>query len=404
MSPAERADPARTEADPTRTELATAYGHGPGKSVRASHRTVRPARNRPAHSVELSRLADIPLLGPALVRTLTAGLAPRRWEPWNMYNDHRAYPSARSAYLVDATLRLGGRRWAIDPVRLLLEGPARLPDPSTVTSADIELTVDPGRLPDGYGTLREALALLEAGHLGAALVEAGLATGLAARAQSGSGVVSEVTLSHGTAATWPWERVRATRSSALSPRGLSADPRPLPAGTLHRLIRDSRPPEGSLAAPPAGDRLRHRLAVRGVTGVPDGLYGLDGDGPVLLQPGRITERIRSAFGLGPEDVDVAGMNVVWMITADIGAVVRGQGPAGYPDTLLSAGAAAQHVCSAAAAAGLFCRPVRSFDEPAVEAAIRADPGEDAVYMLLIGRPRALDFCYDLTSPEEPTWP
>lgn len=326
-----------------------------------------------------------------------------------MYNDHRAYPSARSAYLVDATLRLGADRRPIDPVRLLLEGAEPLPDPSTVTSAAIELTVDPGRLPDGYGTLRDALALLEAGHLGGALVEAGLAAGLAAQARArgaggASGVVTEVTLSHGTAVTWSWERVVAARSSALSPLGLSADPRPLPAEILQRLIRDSRPPEGSLAGPSGAHGLRHRLAVRGVTGVRDGLYALDEGGLVLIQPGRVTERIQSAFGLGPGDVDVAGMNVVWVITADIGAVLRGQGPDGYPNTLMSAGATAQHVCSAAAAAGLFCRPVRSFDEPAVEATVQADPGEDLVYMLLIGRPRALDFCYDLTSPEDPTWP
>ena len=97
------------------------------------------------------------------------------------------------------------------------------------------------------------------------------------------------------------------------------------------------------------------------------------------------------------------MNVVWAIIGDLGRAVRGQGPDGYPDTLLTAGAAAQHVCSAAAASGLFCRPVRSFDEPAAEAAMRADAGEDIVYMMLIGRPRALDFCYDLTDPGESPW-
>ncbi|MEY9842196.1 nitroreductase family protein [Streptacidiphilus sp. EB103A] len=394
--------------DPMRTALATAYAHGPGKSIQASNRTVRPDRYRAAHSVALGSLADIPDFGPALVRTLTAALAPHRWEPWNPHNDHRAYPSPRCVYLTDAALRLGEHRWPIDPVRLLLEGERRLPDPSTVTSATVELTVEPHRLSDGYGTLRDALALLEAGHLSSALVEAGRANGLAVHASpqvggGGSGVVAEVTIRHSTAVTWPWQQVSAARSSALGPRGLSADPRPLPAGVLQRLLQDSRPPTGSLAGRRGGGALRHRLAVRGVTGFTDGLYELGEGGLMALRPGQATQGIQSAFRFGPADIDVTGMNVVWVISADVDDVIRGQGPDGYTNALLSAGAAAQHVCSAAAAAGLFCRPVRSLDEPATEAAVQADIGEDIVYMLLVGRPRAQDFCYDLTDPEEPTW-
>jgi hypothetical protein len=383
--------------------------------------------------VPLGRLAEDPSFGTALVRALTAALAPRRWEPWNAYNDHRSYPSPRCAYLTDATLRLGGDRWPIDPVRLVLEGERPLPDPSSIAAATVELTVAPHRLSDGYGTLRAALALLEAGHLSSGLVEAGCAAGLSAHASprgagGQSGVVAEVTFTEvafaertftegtfaggtsaestfpeGAAATWPWQQVVAVRSAALAPRGLSADPRPLPAGMLRRVIQDSRPPAGSLAGRRGGGRLRHRLAVRGVSDLRDGLYELGGDGPVLLRPGPATEWVQPAFGFSRADVDVAGMNVVWAITCDIGEAVRGQGPDGYRNTLLTAGAAAQHVCSAAAVSGLFCRPVRGFDEPAAEAAVRADAGEDIVYMLLIGRPRALDFCYDLTDPGDSPW-
>ena len=395
--------------DPVRTALAAAHAHGPGKSVRVGNRTVRSGRPRPARSVPLDSLGRDPSsFGATLVRALTVALAPRRWEPWNPHNDHRAYPSPRCVYLADTTLRLGGDRWPIDPLRLVLEGERQLPEPATITSAVLELTVAPDRLSDGYGSLREALALLEAGHLGSALVEAGLAAGLAVHASprgtgGPSGVVTDVAFGPGGAATWPWQQVMAARSGALAPRGLSADPRPLPAEVLRRLIQDSRPPAGSLADRHRGGGLRHRLAIRGVSTIEDGLYELGEDGPVLLRPGRATERIQAAFGRGRANVDVAGMNVIWVITADLDDVVRGQGPNGYPDTLTTAGAAAQHVCSAAAASGLFCRPVRSFDEPTAEAAVRAGAAEDIVYMMLIGRPRALDFCYDLTDPGESPW-
>lgn len=389
--------------DPVRTALAAAYAHGPGKALLTGRQAVRTGRPQPAHRVPLGRLAGGPPFGAALARALAAALAPRRWEPWNPYNDHRGYPSARCAYLTDATLRLGGGRWPIDPVRLVLEGERPLPDPATVTRATVELTVAPQRLSDGYGALREALALLEAGHLSSALAEAGGATGLTVHVSSPAGggrpgVVAEVTFRQGAAATWPWAQAAAARSAGLAPRGLSADPRPLAAGILRRVIRDSRPPAGSLAGRGTGAALRHRLAVRGVRDVPDGLYEVGESGPALLRPGPAIEWVRPAFGSGRADIDVAGMNVVWAVAGDIGRAVRGHGPDGYRDMLLAAGAAAQHVCSAAAASGLFCRPVRSFDEPAAEAAMDADAGQDIVYMLLLGRPRAHDFCYDLTDP------
>jgi hypothetical protein len=130
--------------DRERTALAAAYAHGPGKSVRAPARAVHPVRNRAAHTVALSALADIPSFGPALVRALTAALAPRRWEPWNAHNDHRAYPSPRCAYLADTALRIAGQRWAVDPVRLRLEGEGQLQRLSAVSSVTVELTVDPG--------------------------------------------------------------------------------------------------------------------------------------------------------------------------------------------------------------------------------------------------------------------
>ncbi|MEE4545897.1 hypothetical protein V2S66_28495 [Streptomyces sp. V4-01] len=394
--------------DPLRTALAAAYAQGPGKSLGPGLGAVRTGRPHPAHATALSRLADRCAFGAALAGALTAALAPLRWEPWNPYNDHRAHPSPRCAYLTDAALRIGGDRWAIDPVGLRLEGARPLPGAGELASATVEVTLAPERLTEGYGALRDALALLEAGHVCAALVEAGAAAGLAAhaaprRAGGPSGVVAEVVFRDGAAPAGPRRPVTAVRSAGLAPRGLSADPRPLPAAVLHGLVEASRPPTGSLAAPPGGDGLRHRLAVRGVRDVPDGLYEPREDGLVLLRPGQATEWVRAAFGSGRPDVDVAGMNVVWAITGAVAAAVAGRGPDAYRDMLPAAGAAAQHVCSAAAAQGLFCRPMRSFDEPAAEAAIRAGAGEDVLCVLLLGRPRAWDFCYDLTDPGDLPW-
>ncbi|HEX5598240.1 MAG TPA: nitroreductase family protein [Micromonosporaceae bacterium] len=394
--------------DPRLAALAAAYRHGPGKSISVPPRPPRVARPCSGAGIDLRRLAERGAFGTRLARMLRAALAPRRWEPWNVNNDHRAYPSARSGCLTDAALLIDDQRWVVDPVRLILEGEAPLP--AAISSAHVELSTHPERLPPGYGDLRVALGLLEAGHVTSALVEAGSAAGLvpAARAiTTGAmdGLVAEVALHPGAPATAVfWPQVLAGRSSGLNPLGFAADPRALAGDLLRRLVSGGRcVPAGSLAGQPGADQLRHRLVISRVVGIPPGLYQLrDGD-LRRCDTDAITQRLQSAIRYGPEDIDVSSMNVVWVITADLTAESYAHGSAGYPRALLAAGASAQHVCTAAAAAGLFCRPMRSYDEAAVEAAVGADPGEDVLYLLLIGRPRAYDFCYDLTSTEEPKW-
>jgi len=160
-------------------------------------------------------------------------------------------------------------------------------------------------------------------------------------------------------------------------------------------------PPGSLAvaAGPLAGWLRHRLAVGNVEGIADGLYEWR-DGRLTRCGGPALAELQDAFRFGPDVVDVAGMNVVWVMAASLARIVADHGTAAYRRTLLTAGAAAQHVCSAAAVNGMFCRPVRSVEEPATEAAIGIPAAEDAVYTLLIGRPRVVDFSYDLTDPRE----
>lgn len=365
-------------------------------------------------AVPLADLARATPLGPALARALTAALAPRRWEPWNGYNDHRGYPSPRSLYLTDAVIQAGRQRWLVDPVRLGAHPAGQAAarhGPAAAGPVTVELHAHPGRLPEEYGTLREAVALLEAGHVSAALTEAARAEGLRPMVRSvsddgqpadpGGQPVVLVGLAPDGTASWPRRRVRAPRSSGIAVNGqLSADPRPLPAQSWQAFLEACRAvPAGSLATRPEASRLRHRLAVGHVAGAAEGRYE--------WRAGRLTrygdpalKELQDAFGSGPDVIDVAGLNVVWVMTASLAAIVRAEGAAAYPQTLLAAGAIAQHVCSAAALNGMFCRPVPSIEEPATEAAMGVPAAEDAVYMLLIGRPRVLDFSYDLTDPQE----
>ncbi|MEV0461256.1 hypothetical protein, partial [Catellatospora methionotrophica] len=241
-----------------------------GKSVRSG---AMPPRTRPDRAgIALAALPERYALPAAILRL---ALAPRRWEPWNSYNEHRVYPSPRAGWLVDVSVLEGHRRWLVDPVRDRLAGHATAPA-GAGTAVTLELTVHPERLPAGYAALADALTWLEAGHVAGALAESAQAYGWHATTDLDDGELT-VTLraadpappGHAQAAR---SRLGARRTSGLGPRGLSADPAPLPEGTLAALSQAAhRPPIGSPAAWPG---LRHRAVACRITGLADGLQWL----------------------------------------------------------------------------------------------------------------------------------
>jgi hypothetical protein len=109
-------------------------------------------------------------------------------------------------------------------------------------------------------------------------------------------------------------------------------------------------------------------------------------------------QVQNAFTYPPRSIATAGMNLAWVMTAPIAETVRADGPTAYPGLLVAAGATAQHVATAAAGLGLFCRPCRSVHEAPLEALVGAPAAHDFLYLLLIGRSRVRDFVYDLTRP------
>src|SRR5690606_16435050 len=391
----------------TATALAEVYAHGPGKDPRPGPPPARPPR-RLGKGVPLAPLAAEGRYAQTVIRLLQLALAPRRWEPWNIYNDHRLYPSPRAAYLVDVAVRGEDGWWELDPVRQCLQPPgAGAPGRSLSGAAPLRLrpTLHPERMPAGYGPLATALAWLEAGHVAGALADTATALGLEVRIAAGPGELPappagsalELDLLTGDQPGQGWERVTAPRSSGIGPRGLSCDPRPLPGAYLPRLAAAATaPPPGS---PAAWGGLHHAVAVRGVTDHPDGWYAPRGDQFVLRAPADALAQVQTAFSYPRQDIEVAGMNLAWVITAPTSAAIRATGAAGYHRLLLSAGAVAQHVGAEAATVGMFCRPARSVHEAPLEAAAAVPADHDFLYLLLLGRSRVRDFAYHLIPPE-----
>jgi hypothetical protein len=357
--------------------LRAAYTHGPGRVVEpgTSPRTAAPEGPR----VPLTSLRG--RFGAALARLLTDVATPLRWEPWNQYNDHRAYPSARAASTVDLVVE---GRWLLDPVRRVLVGEGT---PVIDGPVRVELVRRRDRLSPGYREFGDVLTELEVGHVAAALVEHAARLGLDARV---SGLTVTVAFD-GVADPGPVP----LRSSGVGPRGVAADPRPLPLSVLHAVVEAlDHPPAGS----PVRDDLRHRLGVRNVVGVDDGWYAVDG-GLRLVSPGPAVAGLQPVFGHPPGTIHVASMNLALVTTGDPAAAVASDGPDGYRALLRAAGATAQHVCTAAARSGAFCRPARSTDDGPLEAMVGAPASHTLLYLLLVGRPRGTGFTYDLTPLE-----
>ena len=389
---------AATRTEPTREQAAlrAAWSHGTGKEV-----TVDPGLPEPGTRLPLGRpLADLAALvpgGAVIGAVLEDALAPTRWDDWSNYNAHHAYPSPRAKQAHRAELVLDDGVHPVDETRAsfgAVSGAAGAAGPGPA----LLLHAAPERIPAGYGPMRQALALLELGHVVQAVLDAAGSRGcpLAWTASPDAASVRidlncrptrSVRSAADRMAAAGTGSARVRRCSGLDPRGLTADPRPLPAATWQRLVA---------AGPRSDDRLTHRLAVRGVQGIEEGIWQLPpAGGPELVRAGSVARQLAAAFRGPPGTADIAGMNTVWTVSADVAAQVRRR-PEAYAHLLVRAGMAAQIVCGAAAACGLFARPVRGVEEPDVEAALGLPPGVDLLYVLLIGRPIVHGFTYDLT--------
>lgn len=191
------------------------------------------------------------------------------------------------------------------------------------------------------------------------------------------------------------------RNAGRGAAGLCGRGVPISVDVLSAAVTALRPPPldlSSSARSPSG--LRVFVAAERTTGLDDGIYEL---APAraelsLVRQGRYLEALQAGFTYPPSAINIRSMNLVWLLAVDYPAVLERYGGRGLRLANLELGWLAQALGCAAAAEGLFARPVRSFREPVLDELLRLGPTEMIGYEVLCGSNRFSDFPFDLRPP------
>jgi nitroreductase len=315
----------------------------------------------------------------------------------------RPASSAGALHPVDAELVVGPGcplppgRYGYDPLRHRVHRLGREPD-GTLPGAAVELSVTPRRTVSHYGHRAWPLLLLDTGHAAAALWLAGRALGMGEPVLRLDGLAGEpLAAVHFTPPEEPG-RVRALDATnpvpapdATHPVAAPARTRPVSGAPTPRdvLARRSAPPP--LRGTPPREVLRTLLAgaVRAGAGEVAWCAAVGEPRPELVEPAPDGTLRRLAAGEARPTLAVWAARQPWI--AQAGAVLLAHGSPSDADAPLirrahlRAGFAVHLAHVAAVRHGLAARPVGSWQQADLGAALGAPPGRDwIVHGLVLG--------------------
>lgn len=189
-----------------------------------------------------------------------------------------------------------------------------------------------------------------------------------------------------------WARVLWQRSAGRAPKGISGftvTPCQVSSSCVADMAAFASTPAPSARLAEAGRRVRVSVALQRVDGLPGGVYRLDaGELRSVRADPMVMSAIQRQFGYPLTPHGACGIrhsNAVWVLSADVNALITDLGPAGW--TLLQrwCGWVAHGVCTASAAHGLFARPARSFDEHVLRNIMNLPDGQIPVFIIVCGR-------------------
>ncbi|MDQ1411765.1 MAG: hypothetical protein QOE07_353 [Acidimicrobiaceae bacterium] len=201
-----------------------------------------------------------------------------------------------------------------------------------------------------------------------------------------------------------WSEVLWNRSAGRMPRqvaGVSGRRRPVTAAAVTDSV-------AWLAVPPPTPRLeaiwRHisiAACLQDAQGYATGWYRLDlerRDLDLVRADAALPARLEACYGQGLS-VDagcaVRHANMVWLLSADVAALVEVFGPGGWTLAQYACGWMAHGLCLAAAAHGLYARPSRAFDEFLLHPVVAMETGEMVLLSVVSGAGRFIEPMLDL---------
>lgn len=191
-----------------------------------------------------------------------------------------------------------------------------------------------------------------------------------------------------------WADVLWRRTSGRMPRGLygmAGRARPVPGDALADAVRwAALPPPGDLAAA-VFRTLTVMAVVQGTDGVTDGVHRVhDGTTSLVRADREVAGLLEQEYGypLAPGNgCDVRHASALWFLSVRPRALVDAYGPGAWTAAQHACGWLSHGVALAAAAHGLYARPVRAFQEPPVQRLVALPPDEMVVLAVVVGTPR-----------------
>ena len=191
-----------------------------------------------------------------------------------------------------------------------------------------------------------------------------------------------------------WAQLLWNRTSGRMPRGLhgmSGRRSQVPAEALSDAV-------SWLSVPPPGETLGAVYDAVTVTGVvqsvdghADGVYRAKAGAAALHHEDRTAAaKLEEVYGYGltpGNGCDIRHASMIWFFSVRPRELVERFGPSAWSAIQYASGWATQGICLAAAAAGLFARPVRAFKEIPTQHILGLEPEEMIVLTVVVGTPR-----------------
>jgi hypothetical protein len=201
-----------------------------------------------------------------------------------------------------------------------------------------------------------------------------------------------------------WGEVLWQRSAGRMPRhlsGFSGRRTPVPASAVNDAVAWLQVPPPAPVLAEVGQRLTVTACIQDADGFATGHYRLELQGLRLVHAdASLPARMERCYGNGQGPSVGCALrhaNMVWLLSADVAALVDAFGPGAWTLAQQACGWMAHGLCLSAAAHRLYARPSRAFDDGALRPLVGLAASEMVLLSIVSGMARFTEPTLDLRS-------